>query len=520
MQRWSSREELFSQVLTLRKSGMSRNAIARALKVSPNTVANIFRAHEADREKPHSALAQKSPRAKRPTKLDEFLPQIQALLDRFDSITAQRVFEEIKGAGYKGGYTAVKEYVRKKRPRKKPDPSWEVTPSGPAEFSESDWTPHVIHFTNGQTLKVQFFDYVLRYSTRKAFYAYEHADLHALMDAHVSAFERFGGVAKKCKYDSQKPVVLHWEGDQPIYNPRFLAFAAHYEFQPVACRRGAPNEKARAERSFYELEKSFLNGREFRDLENLRQWLTTWLDTTCDGRPHKKLKRPRMEMFAEEKTHLIALPRHPYDTARVVYRLCDLEGFVAWDGNRYAVEYERITDFLPIRITQKEIFVYAADLSLLARYELAHKGAHQDIDPLGLHRRAHPAADLDQLEKAFFQIGGLGAEFFCALKLHQGRQAGHHARKILLLRDRYSTDDLGFALEHAQQFGAFDHRAVDRILQVRAKPRRLQEYTAEFVMDRFQEVIRFASTGARDLGDYERLFPPEEKNEENDDKDR
>jgi cobalt-zinc-cadmium efflux system membrane fusion protein len=38
------------------------------------------------------------------------------------------------------------------------------------------------------------------------------------MDGHVHAFERFGGAARRGKYDSQKPVVLRWEGNQPIFN--------------------------------------------------------------------------------------------------------------------------------------------------------------------------------------------------------------------------------------------------------------------------------------------------------------
>jgi transposase len=37
------------------------------------------------------------------------------------------------------------------------------------------------------------------------------------MDGHVHAFERFGGAARRCKYDVQKPAVLRWEGPQPIY---------------------------------------------------------------------------------------------------------------------------------------------------------------------------------------------------------------------------------------------------------------------------------------------------------------
>jgi hypothetical protein len=47
-------------------------------------------------------------------------------------------------------------------------------------------------------------------------------------------FVRFEGCAAECKHNSQNPVVLRWEGHQPIYNPRFLAFASYYEFRLVA----------------------------------------------------------------------------------------------------------------------------------------------------------------------------------------------------------------------------------------------------------------------------------------------
>ncbi len=136
---------------------------------------------------------------------------------------------------------------------------------------------------------------------------------------------------------TQKAVVLGWEGRQPIYNPRFLAFATHYEFRPVACRPGHPNDKPRVERGFWEFERSFLNGRRFRDVEDLRHQLAEWERTTCDARLHKKTRRPKLEMFAEERPLLRSLPLHPYDSARVLYRVCSTDGFVAVDGNRYYV---------------------------------------------------------------------------------------------------------------------------------------------------------------------------------------
>ena len=120
----------------------------------------------------------------------------------------------------------------------------------PGKMAESDWSPYTIRFTTGITAVIQALSYVLVSSKRKFFELYESNDLHALMDGHDLAFARFGACAHECKYDSQKPVVLRWECNQPIYNPRFLAFSTHYEFRPVAVRRGHPNDKPRTERSF------------------------------------------------------------------------------------------------------------------------------------------------------------------------------------------------------------------------------------------------------------------------------
>jgi transposase len=114
---------------------------------------------------------------------------------------------------------------------------------GPGEMSESDWSPYEIQFTTGKTAVIQALSYVLVVSKRKYFGLYESNDLHALMDGHDRAFARLDGCTRECKYDSQKPVVLRWECNQPIYNPRFLAFSSHYEFRPLAVRRGHPNDK-------------------------------------------------------------------------------------------------------------------------------------------------------------------------------------------------------------------------------------------------------------------------------------
>lgn len=503
---WTTRAELEHQVVTLCRQGLSRRAIARALAVSRNTVRKVLAAHGRERLQAQSALAASRPAAApRPTKLDDFKGKVSELLERYPEITAQRVFEELRDAGFTGGYTAVKVHVRRTRPKQRPEPSLTTPVYGPGKMAESDWSAYAVDFLNGRRQTIQALSYVLAWSTRKHFQLYERSDLHSLMDGHVATFERFGGAAEECKYDCQKAVVLGWEGRQPLYNPRFLAFATHYEFRPVACRPGHPNDKPRTERSLWELEQSFLNGRQFRDLEDMRAQLAAWLDRTCDPRPHRKLKRPRLELFAEERPHLVPLPAHAYDTARVVYRVCSIDGFVSYEGNRYAVPYEHVTDILPVRITQNELFIYAADLKLVARRELAPRGAGHDVAPLGTHQPWNRrGADLDQLKAAFGAIGEAGALFFAGLAIAQGRFAGYHARQILLLRERYATEDLGAALAHARSFGAFEHGAVARILGARAAPRRLAEYVSEETAKKLGENPG-GDTCLRDLDEYDRL---------------
>lgn len=501
---WRTREELIVQIVTLHRQHLSRRAIAAALGVSRNTVKSILATHVAAREEKHEALPAPPKRAPRASKVDAHMARVTELLARYPDITAQRVFETLREDGYLGGYTAVKKCVRRLRPPPRPEPS-RVTPVyGPGKMAESDWSPYEVTYADGRKEPVKAFGYTLVFSRRKFWELYRNDDIHSLMAGHVRAFERFQGVAEQCTYDSQKAVVLRWEGRQPIYNPRFLAFAAHYEFRPRAVR-GDPNAKPRVERSFWEVERSFFNGRSFVDFEDLKAQFARWLDTVVDQR--RRYGKTPLERFAEERAHLVALPRHPYDTARVVYRLCSIDGFVAWEGNAYAVPYDHVTDILPVRITQNELFVYAADLSCVARHALAPKGQGLRLDPAGLHPppgRQNPI-DLDQLRAAFDQMGEDAASFFQLMSAGPARIWGHQARQILLLRERYSTADLDAALRHAKSFGAFDAHAVSRILAARAAPRSLDEYVAEETVRRITAALGEARTRPRDLTEYDRI---------------
>ena len=147
-----------------------------------------------------------------------------------------------------------------------------------------DYSTYDLDFTDEGRRRVYAFSYVLGYSRRQYLRFVESQDFATTVREHIRAFEHLGGVAATCLYDNMKVVVSGYDGDEPVYNPRFLAFAAHYGFRPVACRPRRPQTKGKVERPFGYVESSLLGGRTFRGLEHLNETAAWWLAEVADVR--------------------------------------------------------------------------------------------------------------------------------------------------------------------------------------------------------------------------------------------
>jgi len=168
--------------------------------------------------------------------------------------------------------------------------------------AQMDYALYTLDFTSEGRRRVNLFSYILGYSRRQYLRFVESQDLATTLREHVRAFEHLGGAAATCLYDNMKVVVDRWEDDQPIYNRRFLAFAMHYGFRPVACRPRRPQTKGKVERPFDYVEKSLLAGREFRSLEHLNEVTQWWLAERADVRTHATTGERPIDRHAEERS--------------------------------------------------------------------------------------------------------------------------------------------------------------------------------------------------------------------------
>jgi hypothetical protein len=383
--------------------------------------------------------------------------------------------------------------------------------------AQMDYSPYEIAFTAEGRRRVHAFSYILAYSRRQYVRFVETQDFATTIREHVRAFEYLGGLAATCLYDNMKVVVTGYDGDQPVYNTRFLAFATHYGFQPWACRPRRPQTKGKIERPFAYIESNLLNGRTFTSLEHLNQIAAQWLAHTADMRFHQEIKARPMDRFQEEKAHLLALPAHPYDTAQVLYRTVNSEGHVLYRQNFYSVPWQRIGELLPVRITEKELIVYGPDIREIARHPLYPSGITGEKHALPEHapgRDHHQKYEL--LKERFAEFGGDGVLFL--EELVRTRRCGkNEAARVLGLLATYHREDLAQALERAVRYRAFSWSAVERILAAQARPRSVQEALTAEAQEQLAEVLRQAPLSVRPTAEYQVLLEENEIGHEEDD---
>jgi transposase len=495
-------EEIELRIVTLSQQGWGQRRIANELGLGRKRVRSIIERISEQREHGHTALPPVPER--RPSQLDPFVPQMLTLLHDYPDITAVRMREELVRVGYHGGYSILKERMRELRPRPKAA-FVERFETEPGVQGQQDWSPYVIPFTAAGEKKTHCFSLILAFSRRQYIGFTEREDLVTFERQHIQAFERFKGAPREILYDNQKVVVLGREAQRPLYNPKFLAFATHYGFMPRVLAPRKPEHKGKVERPFQYVEGHCLNARTFRDQAELDEHAKRWMAETSDVHVHDTTRERPIDLFEREREHLLPLPRHPYDTAEVGYRVVSQEALVRWEDVAYSVPVGSLLDLVIVRATEREVIIYGNDLIELARHERAPRG-HRDAVINAAHRPTRAARqDVDALAARMGEMGEAAARFAAGVIAHQRYRAAH-LKQVLLQIEQYAADDVVRAVERAVRYRAYDAGVVVRILEATATPRPLPTTEQERVRTQLAEQRAALAVPPRSLAEYARVF--------------
>jgi transposase len=451
--------ETFCQIRRLHdQKGLKVSQIAEELKLDSKTVDKWI----------HQTRYQPRRTPKRPSKLDSFKGQIVAMLERHP-FTAQQILQQLRQQGYAGGYSILKELVRQIRPPRKP--AFLMLEFAAGECAQVDWGQFGSVQVGSTRRRLSFFVMVLCYSRMMYIEFTLSESMEQFLSCHRHALEFFGGCVRRVMIDNLKVgVVRHPTGEKALFNPRYLDFAAHYGFEPVACNVRKANEKGRVENGVGYVKKNLLSGLEITSFEAIQVEGRRWLDETANVRIHGETHRKPSELFEEEKRLLKPLPVMPYDCAVIRPVGANRCYRIVFDANRYSVPPLYTSQRLTLKIEPTQLYIFHNEKLIATHVRCYDRRQNKTLpdhtkDLLSQRKRARDQT----LLLAFLNLCPQ-AEPFCRKLQDRRLNAPHHIQKIVALSEIYGPDKVARAIEDALTFEAIGCEYVANILMQRERP--------------------------------------------------
>jgi transposase len=311
-----SREPAMHGVLTrmllhqlLDEAGGDRAEAARRVGVGRTTMYRWIKAGLLD-QPVETIQARYAPRPASATKLEKYTALIEARLAEFPRLSGTRLLTECRAAGYTGGVTQLRAFVRRLRPAPEPLIRFETEPGQQAQV---DWAHCRLPWGVRYALVV-----VLGYSRLLWMQFYPRQDLATLMLGLDACFTAWGGTVKDLLFDQMRSVLTRDDrltGGGLVHNLELLRFARHWGCRVRVCRPYRAQTKGKVERPIRYLRDSFLYGRTFLSDADLNAQVLEWLATVANVRQHATTHWIPAEQFAQvERPLLLPPPSRPYQS--------------------------------------------------------------------------------------------------------------------------------------------------------------------------------------------------------------
>lgn len=232
------------------------------------------------------------------------------------------------------------------------------------EEMEVDWAGSRISYTDSETKEprqANIFVAVLPASSYPFVYAYEDMKIASWIDAHIRAYEYFGGVPKITIPDNTKTAVVKADRFDPVLNKSYLEMARHYGTTIVPARPAKPRDKGSVENTVGNVSRRIiapLRDRQFFSLNEVNQAVSEELEKLI-LKPFAKMEGNRQTAFEKiDKPALKSFPIAKYEYSEWKEAKVGFNYHVEYDRFFYSVPYSYAGKACSIRATSKTIEIY------------------------------------------------------------------------------------------------------------------------------------------------------------------
>ena len=312
--------------------------------------------------------------------LGEYIPIINEWMENDKRIprkqrhTAHRIYERLRDEyGYKGKYSSVKKYVRKKRYIMNEVSEGYLPLEQPKCHAQIDFGEFVYYDANGVQKEAHALTISFPYSNKAYTQVFPSENQECLLEGMKRIFEYIGGVPEKIKADNMTTAVAQvLEGHERVLSEGFSRFMLHYRFEAEFCNPASGNEKGNVENKVgYTRRNFFVPVPIIENFDTYNKKL--WEICEKDGeREHYKHHVKINELWEEEKKELLYLPEYDYSVFRYEVLRVNKYGMVSVDTNKYSVTPELAGGQVQAKIFSDKVEFYH-EKSLISTYKRSYE---------------------------------------------------------------------------------------------------------------------------------------------------
>jgi transposase len=313
----------------------------------------------------------------------------------------------------------------------------------PGAEAEVDFGEFYVTIAGG-SVKVWMFVMRLSHSGRAFHIAYGTQAQEAFLEGHVLAFQHFGGVPGRVRYDNLKPAVTRiLKGRDRDEAERFVALRSHYGFESFFCQPGlkGAHEKGGVEGEIGRFRRRHLVPvPKSATLAEVNEHIAA-ADLDDDTRVITGRPITIGAAFAAEREALMPLPSEAFDPARLLLARVDKRARISVRQCYYSVPARYVARKLSVRLSARRVEVFdgpkrvAAHERAFGRYVevllLDHYLEVLKTKPGGL-----PGATALVQAKARGAFTATHQRYWDAVRRAHGDQAGTRALVEVLLAHR------------------------------------------------------------------------------------
>lgn len=363
----------------LYEDGMSKSEIQRRTKLNYRTVCKYADKEDWNDDKIPNMEPENYP------VLGEYIPIIDEWLENDKKVprkqrhTAKRIYDRLREeAGYTGGYSSVKRYVKRKRLVMRQGSVGCLPLAHPMAFAQVDFGEFLWSEANGSQHKAHELVMSFPYSDKAYVQVFQSENQECLLTGMRRIFEYIGGVPVRIRFDNMSTAVVQiLEGTERKLTDGFTRFMLHYRFQADFCNPASGNEKGNVENKVgYVRRNAFVPIPTISNFDDFNERLFEWCEKDAD-RQHYQRKVTIQSLWEEESAKLLTLPEVPYNVFRYEAVRVGKTGFVSIDTNKYGLSPELHDETVQAKIFYDRIEFYH-DHALVANYRRSY-GKNEEL---------------------------------------------------------------------------------------------------------------------------------------------